>query len=405
MNAELFITRRILKHSTLSFSTPVVKIAVFSIAVCVAVMIISLAVVFGFKQAIQEKIIGFGSHITISNFDDNSSYESSPIDKNRAFINILRTDPAIKQIQVFATKAGVIKANGDIQGVVLKGIDKSYDWSFFSSGLIEGEVLTLTDTGKSNDIMISQSLASKLALKLHDKIDMFFIQDPPRMRKFRIAGIFNSGMESFDQVYVLADIKHIQKLNDWSPSQVAGFEVLLNDIRTLDNTAEDIYSTLDSDLQAQTIKEEYPQLFDWLRLIDTNGIVILVIMMMVAAITMISTLLILILERTNMIGILKAIGTPDVTIRRIFILKALYITGSGILWGTLVAVCLCLLQQHLHLIKLDQASYYVSYVPVAVNAGSILILDLATLVVGILVLLIPSYVISRIDPIKAIRYQ
>lgn len=405
MNTEFFIAKRLLRNTDVSFATPVVRIAIFSIAVCVAVMLISLAVVLGFKQAIYEKIIGFGSHITITNFDNNSSFEATPIDKNRTFITALKAHPNIKHLQVFGIKAGVIKSKGQIQGCVLKGVDKKYDWSFFKSTLQQGNILEFNDTIKSNDILISQALADKLMIKLHDQIDLFFIQDPPRMRKFKVAGIFNSGMENFDNLYIIADIRHIQKLNDWNNNQVAGFEILLKNFNSIDQTEKDVYRMIDSDLQSKSIKTIYPQLFDWLSLIDTNGLVIVILMLSVAAITMISMLLILILERTNMIGILKAVGSSDLMIRRIFIIKALYITGSGIIWGTLVGLTCYFLQYYFHFIKLDQATYYVEYVPVYLNYLHVVTLDIATLVIGILVLLIPSFIISKIKPIKAIHYN
>lgn len=405
MNIELFIARRILKNNKQSFTTPVVQISILSIAICVAVIILAISIVSGFKQAIHEKIIGFGSHITITNFDANISYEASPINSNRTFIKALKSNTDIAHIQVFAFKAGVIRANNEIQGVVLKGVDKNYDWSFFKENLKQGTILNLNDTSKSNDIMISQTLAYKLKLKLHDKFDMFFIQDPPRMRKFKIAGIFNSGMETFDNLYLIADIRHIQKLNDWNPNQVAGFEVLLHDFNKIDKVGDFVYQNIDSDLNSQTIKERYPQLFDWLSLIDTNGIVILVLMLAVAIITMISTLLILILERTNMIGILKAIGSSDKAIQQIFIIKALYITGLGIIWGNVFGIAVCLIQKYFHVLQLDQVSYYVSYVPIQFNWMYILFINIGTLVTGLVVLLIPSVIISKIKPIKAIRYN
>ncbi len=405
MNTEFFIVKRLLGKDKSSFNLPVVNISVFSIALSLAVMIISVAVVTGFKKQITEKVSGFGSHIVISNYDFNSSYEVKPIQTNNTFCPILQKTKGIKHIQLFGIKAGVIKTKDQIQGVVLKGIGNDFDWSFFKSKIVAGKIFHVNDSIPTNEILISRSLANKLKLKLNEKFDMYFIQDPPRARRFCIAGIYETGLEQFDQMYLLADIGHIQKLNNWTKDQVAGFEVLINDFDDLDNMGKVVYNAIDPELKSQTIKEIYPQLFDWLGLVDVNALVILLLMIIVAGITMISTLLILILERTNMIGVLKALGSRNSSIQKIFIYKTLYIVGKGLFWGNLIALIICFVQWKFGIIKLNQESYYVSVVPIHLNLVYILLLNAGTFIAGMLMLVVPSFIISRITPVKAIRYD
>lgn len=405
MRFEFFITGRILGTDKAGLHSTVMRTAVFSIALSMAVMVMSLAVVNGFRDQITQKVIGFGSHIVINSYDANESYEANPINMNRSFYPGLEKMPGIRHIQVFGIKAGVIKSQDQIQGAVLKGVWKDFDWSFFKDKIIRGRLFTISDTGKSNEVIVSKVMSEKLNLKVNDKINMYFVQKNILCRRFTICGIYETGLEQFDNIYVLGDIRHVQKLNGWKPNEVAGFEVLINNLDDLDRLGEEVHNVVDNDLKAQTIREMYPQLFDWLGLVDTNAIVILVLMMAVAAITMISTLLILILERTTMIGILKALGSNNWSIRRIFIMNALYVTGKGLLWGNIVALALCLAQQKFGIIKLDEASYYVPVVPITLNVVHLLLLNAATLLTGVLVLLIPSFIISRITPVKAIRYS
>jgi lipoprotein-releasing system permease protein len=303
----------------------------------------------------------------------------------------------IRHIQIFANKAGIIKTKDQIQGVVLKGIGQDYDWSFFKDKIIEGSYIHLPDTGKTNDILISKSLASILKLKLNEDLRMYFISGSQTMgRKFHISGIFETGLE---------DIRHIQKLNSWSTDQVGGFEVLIDNFKDLDRLEKYVYRTIGFSLDATTIRQLYPQIFDWLDLQDINVLIILILMVLVAGITMISTLLILILERTNMIGILKALGMRNRKIRMIFLYNAIYIIGIGLFWGNLVGASLCLIQLKFGVITLSQESYYVSVVPVNLNLINIIFLNAGTLIVCLLMLLLPSYIITRVSPVKAIRFD
>jgi len=406
LNFEFFIFKRIiLSKNSENFSKPAVKIAILSIALGLAVMIISVAIVKGFQNQVSEKVIGFGSHIRITKYDENTSFESKPIEKNQAFYPDFYHYPGIRHVQVFATKAGIVKTDEDIQGVVLKGIGSDYDWTFFNDKIIAGRALKIQDTIKSNDVLISKILATRLKLQLNDKLSMYFIQDPPRMRKFNIVGIYETGLEEFDKMYVMCDIAHVQKLNDWNNHQVAGFEILINDFDDLDQIGKYVYDQIDYTLNSQTIKQLNPQIFDWLELQNINVIIILALMVLVAGMNMISTLLILILERTNMIGILKALGTHNWSIRKIFLYNAAYLIGKGLLWGNVIGIGMCIVQKYTGFLKLSQESYYVSVIPIDFSLTNILIINLGTFGISILMLLIPSYVISKISPVKSIRFK
>jgi lipoprotein-releasing system permease protein len=371
-------------------------------------MIISVAVVTGFQNEIRDKVIGFGSHIQISNFDSNNSFESSPIDRKQDFYDVLHKNNDIRSIQVFATKAGIIKTEEDIQGVVLKGVDTDYDWSFFKNRIIIGNPPEIKHDKRTNDILVSENICKALKFKLNDTILMFFIREgqlTPSARKFRISGIYNTGLEEFDKIYILGDIKHVQRLNNWDSTKVGGFEIIIKDFDKLDEVSDYVYKNAAYNLDSRNIKQMYPQIFEWLSFQDVNVIIIIVMMVFVALINMASTLLILIIEKTNMIGILKALGTRNWSIRKIFVYNAMYIIGKGLLWGNLLAISLCLIQLQFGLIKLDPASYYVSMVPINFSLINLLLINCGTVLVCFLVLIIPSYIITRISPVKAIRFD
>ncbi|MCX6248555.1 MAG: ABC transporter permease [Bacteroidetes bacterium] len=406
MNTELFIARRILSRSKANFSRPVVRIAILSIGLGLTVMFIAVAILTGFQKEVREKVIGFGGHIQISHYDENSSLEAKPISTHQDFYPSLGSAKGIRHIQVYATKAGIIKTADQIQGIVLKGIGPDYDLSFFSKRIKEGHPIQISDTGKTNDVMISKNLASLLKLRLNDDVRMYFLSGSSTLgRKFHIAGIYETGLEEFDKVYVICDIRHIQKLNNWQPDEVGGFEVTIDNFNDLDKMGKYVYRRIGMSLDAKTIRDLYPQIFDWLDLQDINVVIILVLMVLVTGITMISTLLILILERTTMIGILKALGMTNGGIRRIFLVNAVYIIGQGLLWGNLVGATLCVIQQKYGVITLPQESYYVSVVPVNLDLWNILLLNAGTVLVCLAMLLLPSFVSTRISPVKAIRFS
>ena len=406
MNFEHFIAKRIVfsRNGEGNISQPIVRIAVGGVALGLAVMILSIAIVTGFKREISEKVIGFGSHIQVSNFDANFSYETTPLSKNEQFKNNLYSIDGIKHVQVFATKAGIVKTEDDIMGVVLKGVGSDFDWSFFRDKVAAGNIFTVSDTARTNNVVISKNIAAKLNLKVGDKLTTYFIEQPPRVRNFDIAGIYETGLEEFDKLYVLVDISHIQRLNDWEEDQVGGYEILVNDFDDLTSIGEEVYDKSGFDLNSRTIKEIYPQIFDWLELQNINVVIIISLIILVAGINMISALIILILERTNMIGILKAIGAENISIRKIFIITATYLLGAGLLIGNAVGLILCFIQDRFQPVKLDQESYYVSVVPISFTFLDFLLLNIGTLIVCVLMMIIPSVIITRISPVRAIRF-
>ena len=408
MNFEFFIANRIFSKSKGGFSRPIVRLGVISVALGLAVMIISVAIVTGFQEQVRRKVTGFGAEIQIGNFEVNSSYEATPINKNQPFYPFLDTVDGIRHIQVFAHKAGIIKTDDQIEGVILKGIGSDFDWSFFENKMRTGKAFEVNDTSRTDDVIISQSLATRLNLKAGDAVRMYFViksEMQPRGRKFNISGIYETGLEEFDKLYVLCDIAHIQKLNKWNKNQIGGFEVFIDDFDELDKMGEMVYQTIGYKLNSKTIKQLYPEIFEWLQLQDMNVLIIIALMVMVAGITMISTLLILILERTNMIGILKALGTKNVSIRKIFIYNAIYIIGKGLLWGNLIGVGLCIIQAQFGIFRLNQESYYVSHIPINLNLMPLLYINGGTLILCTLMLLIPTYIITKISPVKAIRFS
>jgi len=395
-----------------NFSRSIVGIAIFGIALGLAVMIVSVAIVTGFKKEISDKVTGFGAHIQVLNMDSNLSYETLPIPAGLESVEIIGELEGVKNIQAFAIKAGIIKTGDEIHGAVLKGVDHSYNWDFINKYITDGEVLHLADSIRSSKVVLSEKIAKLLKLGIGDRFTMYFIQDPPRARTFTISGLFSTSLEEFDQLYIYADIRQLQRLNDWHTEQVSGYEVLLEDMGSLANITEQVKERVAFDfledgsrLKVETIQDKYSQIFDWLNLLDMNVIVLVILMLIVAGFNMISGLLILILERTNMIGILKAFGTKDGSVRKIFLYQSAYLTLVGLLWGNLFGLLICLAQKYLNLISLDPSSYYLDTVPINLNIFHVLLLNLGTLVITFLFLLLPSTLIARISPEKSIRFN
>ncbi len=414
MNTEIFIAKKLIfsRDKTKSIARSILDIAIFGISLGLAVMIVAVSVVTGFKNEISRKVVGFASHIQILNFDSNISFETQPIDSRQDFVDDLRADPDIRDVQVFATKAGIIKTKSDIQGVVLKGVGADYNWDFLEDYLQEGSVPGFNDSVPDNSVLISKYLATLLKLELNDDFLMYFIQDPPRMRRFTITGIFETSLEEFDKTFVFGDLRHIQNLNDWSEVQVSGFEVNIQDFSKLDEGTYKVMNSVGfgfeddgSRLKVVNIEEKYPQIFDWLNLQDMNVMIILILMLVVAGFNMVSGLLILILDRTNMIGTLKALGSRNLSIRKIFLYHSLFMIVKGLIWGNIIGIGICLIQQYFGIIELDQSSYYLTSVPINLNLLSIAGLNLGTAVVIILMLIVPSMIISRISPALAIRFE
>ena len=407
MNVEYFIVKRLIgaKEGNNRLSRPIIRIAILAIALSVAVMLISIGVVKGFKKDIADKVIGFGSHIQITAFSDNNSYETSAISKNQDFYPSIETESGIKHIEVFATKAGIIKTKEEIHGVILKGVDTDFDWTFFQENLIAGEVLSLNDSSTTNSVMISENIANSLRLKVADNLIMYFVQEPPRARKFEISGIYNTELEEFDELYVLGDIKQIQKLNAWGNDSVGGFALTINDFEELEKQTQMVYEKTPYNLNAQSTKELNPQIFDWLKLQDINVNVVIILMLIVAVINIITALLILILERTKLIGILKAIGQTNWSIRKVFLYNATYLIIKGLFWGNLLGITLSLFQKQFHIISLNPATYYMKSVPIHLLLSDILILNLGVIITCFIILILPTYLITKITPIKAIRFE
>ena len=385
MNLSLFIARRIYfsKDQEQRVTPPAVRIAMIGIALGLAVMILSVAIVVGFKKEVRNKVIGFGSHIQISNFDNNASYESSPIAVSDTLLASLRAFPGVRHVEAFATKPGILKTDEDFQGIVLKGIDSDFDWTFFRSNLIQGDTLTLHPDKTSTDVLISRYLSDLLRLQVGDSFLTYFVQDDVRARKFHVTGIYETGFVDYDKLFVLADMRQVRRLNGWADEQ--------------DRFGNTYY--------VRSIKELNPMIFSWLDVLDINVVVILVLMMAVAGFTMISGLLIIILERTQMIGLLKAMGADNTRIRHIFLYVSFFLIGKGMLWGNVIGVLLCLVQHRWGVVSLDPSIYYLNAVPIDLNPIAWLLLNLGALTVSMLMMLGPSYLITRIDPAKSIRFE
>ncbi len=415
MNIERFIAKRIISadKTTNRFSMPIVRISVMAIALGLAVMILTVAIITGFKDEIQNKLIGVVAHIQITNYDANTSDEPSPINMNQTFVVQLKKNKEIKHIQLYANKSGILKTDTENEGIVLRGVGKDYDWNFIQQNLKSGSVFNANDS-LSKDIILSKYFGDKLNLKLGDKVVIHFITKKtdditiryiPRAKTFFIKGFYETGMEDIDKNLAIVDIRHIQKLNYWKDDQIAGFEVAVKDYHHIDKMVEEVNDSIGNGLIAESVKERNQTIFSWLELQDINAIIIIILMVAVAGINMISALLVLILERTNMIGILKALGATNKSVIKIFLFNAAYLIGKGLLWGNVIGLSIALLQYHFGIVKLDQTAYYVSVIPININLWHVLLLNIGTMICCLLMLLLPSLVISKITPVKAIQYS
>ena len=408
LNFEYFIAKRITTGKMKNLSKPVVRISFVSIALGLALMIISVAVVIGFKKSVSEKVMGFASHIQLVVFDNNQSVQAEPVLVTDELVNQLNTNKKIRHIQFTAQKAGVVKTDNQMQGAILKGVDGNFDSEFLNSSLIEGDYPDFADSVKTDELIVSERIANRLNLGVGANVRMWFIdegQAHARGRKFTISGIYNTGMEEFDNMYIIGDLRHLQKLNNWKPNEVGSIELLVHNEDEIVNTAFELYNIIPYNLTMRTVYDEYPEIFNWLSLLDMNVIVILTLMIIVATITMISTLLILIIERTSMVGLLKALGATNNLIRKIFLYKVSGIILKGMFWGDLIGLLFYFIQLKFRVISLSPESYYVDYVPVELHWSYFLLLNLGTFIVSLLVLIIPSYYITRIIPAKALRYE
>lgn len=414
LKAELFIARRITfsKKASRNFTGPIVNISVIGIALGLAVMILSTAIVTGFKDQVSSKVTGFSAHVQIANFDANNSFETIPIDSNDVPLDKVRKIREVTHIQPYIIKSGIIKTNSDIQAIALKGIDQHFDWSFLKNHIVAGDTFAIVDSVKSNRIFLSSHIANLLHLNVGDKLTVYFVQDPPRMRPFIVSGLYKTSIADFDNTFAIVDMRHLQKVNDWKSNQISGYEIMINNLDNLTTIADSIFfiagnNFLDggTSLKVTNIKERYPQIFDWLNLQDMNVWVILALMLAVAGFNMISGLLILILEKTNMIGLLKAIGYSNWHIQKIFLSQSFFLISKGLFWGNIIGIGLALLQLHFAIIPLDETSYYMNTVPINLKFLHIIALNIGTLVSTLLIMLLPSLLISHISPAKAIKFN
>lgn len=416
VNTELFIAGRLFgkKENRNHLSHKIVNIAVLGISLGVAVMLIAFAIVTGFKKEISEKVFGFGAHIQIVNYDSNSSYETAPVSREQAFMDDLQKIDNIREINVFATKPGLIKTEDFTQGIVLKGVDQGFSWDFFEKCLIDGKLPDVTTPERSPDLLISSNLSTTLKLKTGDQVFLYFINENeviPRIRQFRISGIYNTNLVEFDEIFAICDLRQVQHINGWEAGQVSGFEISLHNFDQLEETNYAVreavidYNSNDSALRTIIITRKFPQIFDWLSTIDVNVWVILSLMALVAGFNMISALLVMILERVSMIGILKSLGMPAASLRRIFLYLSGLLISRGLLWGNVAGLLLLFVQKTFHIIKLDPASYYMDVVPVNISIWGVILLNVAAVAITILMLMIPAHFAAKISPVKSIQFD
>jgi lipoprotein-releasing system permease protein len=399
------IANHILKGSKKQYSRLIINISITSIAIGVAVMLLAMSIVTGFQKTIRDKVSGFGAHITITHYDLNQSYESEPIALRQPYIGAIKRLNNVRNIQPYANKAGIIKQKEAIEGIVLKGVDSTYNWDYMKQTLRKGEILGF-DSASGKKIMISKIVADKLGIEVGDKVSMYFIQDPPRMRAYTICGIFETGMSQFDAKFAFVNIDQIRKLNNWEKGEVDGFEIVLRDFSKIRETAEEVSSQLPYDQKSQTIIETNPDLFDWIGMFDTNMYILIGLIVIISTITVISTLLILILEQSTTIGILKAMGANHHSITKIFVQVAGTIILKGMIIGNTVALSLSLIQKYTHLIPLKQDLYYMDAVPINLNPLHYLLINAGVFVITSFFAYLPIYAITRkISTIQAIRYQ
>jgi lipoprotein-releasing system permease protein len=410
LNFELFVAKRIIagKEYKSSISSPIIKIAITAIALGLIIMMISVATGAGLQQKIRDKMSGFKGHIQITNYDNNNSDVSIfPVSKNQPFYPKFENIDGIKNVQVFANKTGLIRTKTDFEGIVFKGVSSDYDWTFFNEYLVEGRLPNF-DQKRTRDILLSKTLVNRLNLKLNDTIRVSFfksdVKKPPSTYKLVITGIYNTGFIEFDKNMMIGDIREVRRLNRWSQDQVGGFEVILDDFDELRDKGNEIYQSIGSTLDAQTITSNYPAIFEWIELFDNNIWFIIAIMILVAGINMITALLVLILERIPMIGVLKSLGSSNWSIRKVFLYNASYLILKGLIWGNLIGLTLLFLQHQIGFITLDPENYYVSEVPVHLDIISIVLLNVGTLILCFLMLILPSFVITKIQPSKSIRF-
>ena len=406
MNFAYFIAGRIAVKSERTFSKLIVRIAIAGVMLSLAVMILSIAIIKGFKTEIQDKVRGYLGDVQITRYDLNNSFEHSPFVLDDATKNELKSNPNIEYFYPFATKPGILSANNEIEGINFKGVDRSYNWDYIKQHLVSGATINFADSARAmQELLISKYTANRLKLKTGDDFIMYFVQNQLRPRKFKIVGIYDIGVEDIDKGFVLGNLNIIKRLNNWEPNEIGGVEIRIKDFSKLQPIADEIYEKLPRNLRSFSIEENFPNIFTWLGLLDVNTKVLLILMLIVGVINMVTALLIMILERTNMIGMLKSFGASNWTIMKIFLYNAAYLIGIGLLLGNILGLGLGFFQQATHIFKLNQASYFLAYAPIEFHFIDVFLLNVVTVVVCLTVLIVPSLLISKVSPLKAIRFK
>ncbi|WP_461133822.1 ABC transporter permease [Spirosoma lituiforme] len=407
MNVPVFLARKVRRAPEGSFSATVTRVGIASIALGLAILIVAFAVLFGYKRTIEQKIFLFGAHLQVSKFTNNASYEETALPLKTTLYQDSTRIPGVRHIQAVALKAGILKTPEELSGVILKGVGKDYDWNLFRESLVAGNVPAVgADTGSgSTDILLSQLMANQLKVNVGDAVPLYFLGNPPRARKMTVVGIYETGLEEVDKTIALGDIRLVQRLNRWGPDSVGSYEIYVNDFDQLKSAADNVFEAMTPNMRLTRVTDQYRPLFDWMLLLDRNMIILLSLITFVASFNMVSVLLVLMMERTPMIGLLKALGGTNALIRRMFVFVGLNMVGWGLLIGNAVGLGICFLQERFKLIPLDPKNYFISYVPIAFDWKTVLALNAATLLMISLVLWLSTVIINRIQPIKALAFK
>lgn len=405
MNLYYFISRKLHNVGKNTFTFLVSRIAIYSIAIGLAVMLVSFSILEGFQQTIRDKIFSFGAHLQVTKYDTRRSYEETPFSKNISIYQDPSLVKDIKHVQVFSQNPGLLKTDEEIMGVIFKGIDRDFNIEMFRNNIVAGDFITFRDTVPSHEVLLSQKIADQIRLDVGDSVLIYFVQNPPRFRKLMVKGIYQTGLEELDELMILGDIALSRRINNWDENMVGGLEIFVKDFSRLDDAANRVYDAMEFDLQLEKVTDKYLQIFDWLVLLNRNVVIFFILILFVACFNMVSTLFIMIMERTNMIGVLKALGAANQQIQAIFIYNGLFIILKGMLLGNLIGLSCCFIQYYFQIIPLDPENYYMDRVPIEWNWLVIAGLNLMTFVLIALILILPVVIISRIKPIKSIKFN
>lgn len=407
MNVPVFLARKVRHAPEGSFSATVTRVGIASIALGLAILIVAFAVLFGYKRTIEQKIFLFGAHLQVSKFTNNASYEETALPLNTTLYRDSTRIPGVRHIQAVALKAGILKTPEELTGVILKGVGRDYDWNLFRGSLVAGKVPVVgADTGSgSTQLLISKLMATQLKVGVGDAVPLYFLGNPPRARKMTVVGIYETGLEEVDKTIALGDIRLVQRLNHWGPDSVGTYEIYVNNFDQLKAAADNVFEAMTPSMRMTSVTDQYRPLFDWMLLLDRNMVILLTLITFVASFNMVSVLLVLMMERTPMIGLLKALGGANSLIRRMFVFVGLNMVGWGLLIGNVVGLTICFVQERFKVIPLDPKNYFISYVPIAWDWQTILALNGATVVMIGLVLWLSTVIINRIQPVKALAFK